>query len=59
MFLLQEVGNIQIVGTVTAQIRFNDGRKLNVEATIGAITLFAAEAIKNHYLKNPGPLVQV
>lgn len=30
----------------------------NPTALIGAITLFAARAIKDHYLKNPGPMVQ-
>src|SRR5262249_11905649 len=30
----------------------------NYSVTIGAITLFALDAIKNEYLKAPGPLVQ-
>jgi gluconate 2-dehydrogenase alpha chain len=38
---------------------FPQNFQANPTATIGAITLFAAEAIKNQYLKNPGPLVQV
>jgi gluconate 2-dehydrogenase alpha chain len=37
---------------------FPQNFQANPTATIGAITLFAAEAIKKHYLKNPGPLVQ-
>jgi hypothetical protein len=27
--------------------------------TIGAVTLFALEAIKSQYLKSPGPLVHI
>jgi gluconate 2-dehydrogenase alpha chain len=30
----------------------------NPTGTIGALTYWAADAIKNQYLKNPGPLVQ-
>jgi gluconate 2-dehydrogenase alpha chain len=31
----------------------------NPTGTVGALTYWAAEAIRNQYLKNPGPLVQV
>jgi gluconate 2-dehydrogenase alpha chain len=37
---------------------FPQNFQANPTALIGAITLFAAEAIKQQYLKNPGPLVQ-
>ncbi|WP_069264085.1 GMC family oxidoreductase [Paraburkholderia nodosa] len=37
---------------------FPQNFQANPTATIGALTLFAARAIKDHYLKNPGPLVQ-
>ncbi|WP_414440723.1 GMC family oxidoreductase [Burkholderia sp. 22PA0106] len=37
---------------------FPQNFQANPTATIGAITLFAARAIKEQYLKNPGPLVQ-
>ena len=30
----------------------------NYSVTIGALTLWALDAIKNKYLKSPGPLVQ-
>ncbi|NIE63129.1 GMC family oxidoreductase [Burkholderia sp. Ax-1719] len=36
---------------------FPQNFQANPTATIGAITLFAARAIKDQYLKNPGPLV--
>lgn len=38
---------------------FPQNFQANPTDTIGAITLMAAQAIKDHYLKNPGPLVQV
>ena len=38
---------------------FPQNFQANPTATIGAITLMAAQAIKTQYLKNPGPLVQV
>lgn len=38
---------------------FPQNFQANPTATIGAITLMAAEAIKTQYLKNPGPLVKV
>jgi gluconate 2-dehydrogenase alpha chain len=37
---------------------FPQNFQANPTATIGAITLMAAKAIKEQYLKNPGPLVQ-
>lgn len=37
---------------------FPQNFQANPTDTIGAITLMAAQAIKDHYLKNPGPLVQ-
>ncbi|MBI0331111.1 GMC family oxidoreductase [Burkholderia plantarii] len=37
---------------------FPQNFQANPTATIGAITLFAARAIKERYLKHPGPLVQ-
>ncbi|MGK3123039.1 GMC family oxidoreductase [Candidatus Pantoea formicae] len=37
---------------------FPQNFQANPTDTIGAITLMAAQAIKEHYLKNPGPLVQ-
>ncbi|MDT6961289.1 GMC family oxidoreductase [Cupriavidus sp. SZY C1] len=37
---------------------FPQNFQANPTATIGAITLMAADAIKKQYLKNPGPLVQ-
>ncbi|MEK6345856.1 MAG: GMC family oxidoreductase [Burkholderia sp.] len=37
---------------------FPQNFQANPTATIGAITLFAARAIKEQYLKNPGPMVQ-
>lgn len=36
---------------------FPQNFQANPTATIGALTLFAARAIKEQYLKNPGPLV--
>jgi gluconate 2-dehydrogenase alpha chain len=30
----------------------------NYSITIGAVTLWALDAIKNKYLKSPGPMVQ-
>ncbi|MDU4092597.1 MAG: GMC family oxidoreductase [Pantoea sp.] len=38
---------------------FPQNFQANPTDTIGAITLMAAQAIKEQYLKNPGPLVQV
>ncbi|SER14294.1 gluconate 2-dehydrogenase alpha chain [Rosenbergiella nectarea] len=37
---------------------FPQNFQANPTDTIGAITLMAAQAIKDHYLKNPGPLVE-
>lgn len=37
---------------------FPQNFQANPTDTIGAITLMAAQAIKDQYLKNPGPLVQ-
>ncbi|MFK3909383.1 GMC family oxidoreductase [Pseudomonas monteilii] len=37
---------------------FPQNFQANPTALIGALTLFAAQAIKDQYLKNPGPLVQ-
>ncbi len=37
---------------------FPQNFQANPTDTIGAITLMAAQAIKEQYLKNPGPLVQ-
>ncbi|SEL49655.1 gluconate 2-dehydrogenase alpha chain [Pseudoxanthomonas sp. GM95] len=37
---------------------FPQNFQANPTAMIGAITLFAAKAIKEQYLKNPGPMVQ-
>lgn len=37
---------------------FPQNFQANPTNTIGAITLMAAQAIKDHYIKNPGPLVQ-
>ncbi len=37
---------------------FPQNFQANPTNTIGAITLMAAQAIKDHYIKNPGPLVK-
>ena len=33
--LLQEIGNVQVVGPAGGQVRLDDGRKINVESGIG------------------------
>ncbi|KVW77462.1 GMC family oxidoreductase [Burkholderia cepacia] len=50
-----DVHNTFVVG---ASCFANNGG-YNPTGTVGATTLWAAEAIKTHYLKSPGPLVKV
>jgi gluconate 2-dehydrogenase alpha chain len=43
---------------VTGATVFPQNAGYNPTATVGALTYWAADAIRNQYLKNPGPLVQ-
>jgi gluconate 2-dehydrogenase alpha chain len=43
---------------VTGATVFPQNAGYNPTGTIGALTFWAADAIRNQYLKNPGPLVQ-
>jgi gluconate 2-dehydrogenase alpha chain len=49
-----DVHNVFVIG---ASCFANNGG-CNPTGTVGATTLWAAAAIKDRYLKNPGPLVQ-
>jgi gluconate 2-dehydrogenase alpha chain len=49
-----DVPNLFVMGSTV----FPQNAGYNPTGTIGALTYFAAEAIKSQYLKNPGPLVQ-
>jgi gluconate 2-dehydrogenase alpha chain len=49
-----DVHNVFVMGSSV----FPQNPGYNPTATVGALTYWAVEAIKNHYLKNPGPLVQ-
>jgi len=42
---------------VTGASAFPQNAGYNPTGTVGALTFWAADAIKNQYLKNPGPLV--
>jgi gluconate 2-dehydrogenase alpha chain len=50
-----DVPNVFVFGASA----FPQNAGYNPTGTVGALTYFAADAIKNQYLKNPGPLVQV
>jgi gluconate 2-dehydrogenase alpha chain len=43
---------------VTGACSFPQNLGINPTGTIGAMTYYAAKAIRETYLKNPGPLVQ-
>ena len=49
-----DVPNLFVMGSSA----FPQNAGYNPTGTIGALTYWAADAIKNQYLKNPGPLVQ-
>jgi gluconate 2-dehydrogenase alpha chain len=49
-----DVPNVFVFGASV----FPQNSSYNPTGTIGALTYWAADAIKNRYLKNPGPLVQ-
>ena len=49
-----DVPNLFVMGACV----FPQNGGYNPTGTIGALTYWAADAIKNRYLKNPGPLVQ-
>jgi gluconate 2-dehydrogenase alpha chain len=49
-----DVPNVFVFGASV----FPQNSSYNPTGTIGALTYWAADAIKNQYLKNPGPLVQ-
>ncbi|MEO8808904.1 MAG: GMC family oxidoreductase [Rhodanobacter sp.] len=50
-----DVPNLFVMGSSV----FPQNAGYNPTGTIGALTYWAVDAIKNKYLKNPGPLVQV
>ncbi|HEV7121960.1 MAG TPA: GMC family oxidoreductase [Rhodanobacter sp.] len=50
-----DVPNVFVMGSSV----FPQNAGYNPTGTVGALTYWAADAIKNQYLKNPGPLVQV
>ena len=50
-----DVPNLFVMGSSV----FPQNAGYNPTGTIGALTYWAVDAIKNQYLKNPGPLVQV
>ena len=49
-----DVSNLFVMGSAV----YPQNPGYNPTGTIGALTYWAADAIKNKYLKNPGPLVQ-
>lgn len=49
-----DLHNVFVVGASA----FQHNAGYNPTGTVGALALWAADAIKNRYLKNPGPLVQ-
>jgi gluconate 2-dehydrogenase alpha chain len=49
-----DVHNLFVMGSSV----FPQNASYNPTSTVGALTYWAVEAIKNNYLKNPGPLVQ-
>lgn len=49
-----DVPNVFVMGACV----FPQNAGYNPTGTVGALTYWAADAIKNRYLKNPGPLVQ-
>lgn len=49
-----DVPNVFVMGASV----FPQNAGYNPTGTVGALTYWAADAIKNRYLKNPGPLVQ-
>jgi gluconate 2-dehydrogenase alpha chain len=49
-----DMPNLFVMGTTV----FPQNAGYNPTGTVGALTYWAADAIKNKYLKNPGPLVQ-
>lgn len=49
-----DVSNLFVMGACA----FPQNAGYNPTGTVGALTYWAADAIKNRYLKNPGPLVQ-
>jgi gluconate 2-dehydrogenase alpha chain len=50
-----DVHNVFVMGACA----FPQNAGYNPTGTVGALTYWAADAIKNRYLKNPGPLVQI
>jgi len=50
-----DVPNVFVFGAAV----FPQNAGYNPTGTVGALTYFAADAIKNQYLKNPGPLVAI
>lgn len=50
-----DVPNVFVVGSSV----FPQNAGYNPTGTVGALAFWAADAIKNQYIKNPGPLVQV
>ncbi|MGH6683047.1 MAG: GMC oxidoreductase, partial [Pseudolabrys sp.] len=49
-----DLHNLFVMGTAV----YPQNPGYNQTGTVGALTYWAAEAIKTQYLKNPGPLVQ-
>jgi gluconate 2-dehydrogenase alpha chain len=49
-----DVSNLFVLGAGA----FPQNPGYNPTGTVAALTYFAADAIRNQYLKNPGPLVQ-
>jgi gluconate 2-dehydrogenase alpha chain len=49
-----DVSNVFVLGSSV----FPQNAGYNPTGTVGALTYWAADAIRNRYLKNPGPLVQ-
>ena len=49
-----DVPNVFVMGASV----FPQNAGYNPTGTVGALTYWAADAIRNRYLKNPGPLVQ-
>jgi gluconate 2-dehydrogenase alpha chain len=49
-----DVPNVFVFGTSA----FPQNAGYNPTSTVGALAYWGAAAIKNQYLKNPGPLVQ-
>ena len=50
-----DISNLFVMGACA----FPQNAGYNPTGTVGALTYWAADAIKNQYLKNPGPLVQM